>query len=348
MALLAMMAAATQAQGMQNPGQDQGTNPTNPTNRKEMFLMMFAGEVLTSFKRTSVTEGRFVERTIKSGKSAQFPVVGRSRAVYLKPGESLDSKRKQIKHSQKVIEIDDLLTDDVLIFDLDDAMNHFDVRGIYSTSLGESLAVAKDAAILAEAAKLCNSDENIKGLGKPSILELTTDSADPVERGKAIIAQLTKARAALAKNYVPSLDRTYFTNPDDYSAILAALMPNAANYAALINPEDGSIRNVMTFSVVETPHLIQGGAGYMNPEDDTASPEEQQHAFPTEGKVTNKNVVGIFGHKSAVGTVKLRELGLEPARRPELQADQIIAKYAMGHGGLRPEAIGAIVEKTGG
>lgn len=345
MSLVTMMALAAEANGMQNPGQDQGTTPVNAGNRKEIFMMMFAGEVLTSFKRTSVTEGRFVERTIKSGKSAQFPVVGRSRAVYLKAGESLDSKRKQIKHSQKLIEIDDLLTDDALIFDLDDAMNHYDVRGIYSTALGESLAIAKDGAVLAEAAKLCNSDENIKGLGKPSVLTLTSDSADPVERGKAIIAQLTKARAALAKNYVPALDRTYFTNPDDYSAILAALMPNAANYAALINPEDGSIRNVMTFAIVETPHLIQGGAGYTNNEEGVA-PEDQQHAFPTTGKVTIDNIVGIFGHKSAVGTVKLRELGLEPARRPELQADQIIAKYAMGHGGLRPEAIGAIVSKA--
>lgn len=48
-------------------------------------------------------------------------------------------------------------------------------------------------------------------------------------------------------------------------------------------------------------------------------------------------------HRSAVGTVKLKDMALERARRAEFQADQIIGKYAMGHGGLRPEAAGALV-----
>ncbi|MGL5566088.1 MAG: hypothetical protein ACRDC4_10215, partial [Plesiomonas sp.] len=55
------------------------------------------------------------------------------------------------------------------------------------------------------------------------------------------------------------------------------------------------------------------------------------------------NVCGIVMHRSAVATLKLRDMALERARRPEYQADQIIAKYAMGHGGLRPEAVGGIV-----
>ena len=49
-------------------------------------------------------------------------------------------------------------------------------------------------------------------------------------------------------------------------------------------------------------------------------------------------------HRSAVGTVKLKDLAMERARRAEYQADQIIAKYAMGHGGLRPEAVGVFVQ----
>ncbi|MFK9877586.1 hypothetical protein ACJEQ9_24105, partial [Klebsiella pneumoniae] len=151
------------------------------------------------------------------------------------------------------------------------------------------------------------------------------------------------ARAALTKNYVPANDRTFYTTPDVYSAILAALMPNAANYAALIDPERGSIRNVMGFEVVEVPHLTAGGAGDDRPDED-AEATNQKHAFPaTGGKVNKENVVGLFQHRSAVGTVKLKDLALERARRTEYQADQIVAKYAMGHGGLRPESAGALV-----
>lgn len=337
-------------QGGQQIGTNQGKGQS-AADKLALFLKVFGGEVLTAFARTSVTMPRHMLRSIASGKSAQFPVIGRTKAAYLKPGENLDDKRKDIKHTEKVIHIDGLLTADVLIYDIEDAMNHYDVRAEYTAQLGESLAMAADGAVLAELAGLVNlpdaSNENIEGLGKPTVLTLvkptTGDLTDPVELGKAIIAQLTIARASLTKNYVPAADRTFYTTPDNYSAILAALMPNAANYQALIDPERGTIRNVMGFEVVEVPHLTAGGAG----DDREDTPADQKHAFPATSSTTVKvaldNVVGLFQHRSAVGTVKLKDLALERARRANYQADQIIAKYAMGHGGLRPEAAGAIV-----
>ncbi|MRT95223.1 phage capsid protein, partial [Xylella fastidiosa subsp. multiplex] len=94
----------------------------------------------------------------------------------------------------KVIGSEGLLTGDVLIYDIEDAMNHYDVRAEYTAQLGESLAMAADGAVLAELAGLVNlpdgSNEDIEGLGKPTVLTLvkpTTGSlTDPVELGKAI------------------------------------------------------------------------------------------------------------------------------------------------------------------
>ena len=338
-----------------NGGQQIGTNQgkgQSAADKLALFLKVFGGEVLTAFSRTSVTTSRHMMRSIANGKSAQFPVIGRTKAAYLQAGESLDDKRKDIKHTEKVINIDGLLTADVLIYDIEDAMNHYDVRAEYTAQLGESLAMAADGAVLAELAGLVNlpssNDESLPGLGKAQLITIAAQGADSLDDqvglGKAIIAGLTKARAGLTKNYVPASDRTFYTTPDNYSAILAALMPNAANYAALIDPEKGSIRNVMGFEVVEVPHLTAGGAGDDRPEEG-ASATNQKHSFPaTGGNVNLANVVGLFQHRSAVGTVKLKDLALERARRPEYQADQIIAKYAMGHGGLRPEAAGALVK----
>ncbi|WVW36870.1 major head protein [Escherichia phage P151] len=338
--------------GGQQIGKDQGKG-MSAGDKLALFLKVFGGEVLTAFTRTSVTMNKHLVRSIQSGKSAQFPVLGRTKAAYLQPGENLDDKRKDMKHTEKTINIDGLLTADVLIYDIEDAMNHYDVRSEYTAQLGESLALAADGAVLAEMAKLCNlpaaSNENIAGLGTASVLEVGAAAdlqGDQVKLGQAIIAQLTLARARLTKNYVPSADRTFYTTPDNYSAILAALMPNAANYQALIDPSTGSIRNVMGFEVIEVPHLTAGGAG--NDRED--APSEQKHAFPATAtgndKVALNNVVGLFCHRSAVGTVKLKDMALERARRANYQADQIIAKYAMGHGGLRPEAVGALVFKT--
>ncbi|WQZ00627.1 major capsid protein [Klebsiella phage vB_KpnP_cmc355D] len=340
-------------QGGQKIGTNQGKGQS-ASDALALFLKVFGGEVLTAFARTSVTMSRHMVRSIASGKSAQFPVLGRTKAAYLQPGESLDDKRKDIKHTEKVINIDGLLTADVLIYDIEDAMNHYDVRSEYTAQLGESLAMAADGAVLAEIAKLVNlpsaSNENIAGLGAPSVLTLPTITAatsvtDVETYGQEIIAMLTQARAKLTKNYVPAADRTFYTTPEAYSAILAALMPKAANYQALIDPERGSIRNVMGFEVVEVPHLVAGGAGDDRPDEGEAA-TNQKHAFPATGNVNIDNVVGVFQHRSSVGTVKLKDLALERARRAEYQADQIIAKYAMGHGGLRPEATGAVVFKA--
>lgn len=339
------------ATGGQKIGTNQGKGQS-ASDALALFLKVFGGEVLTAFARTSVTMSRHVIRSIANGKSAQFPVIGRTKAAYLQPGESLDDKRKDIKHTEKTINIDGLLTADVLIYDIEDAMNHYDVRSEYTSQLGESLAMAADGAVLSELAGLCNlpaaSNENIAGLGSASILEVgekgTVDKT-PTDLGTAVIAQLTQARAKLTRNYVPAGDRVFYTTPEVYSAILAALMPNAANYQALIDPERGSIRNVMGFEVVEVPHLTAGGAG--DDREDTTT--NQKHAFPATSSTTVKvaldNVVGLFQHRTAVGTVKLKDLALERARRSEYQADQIIAKYAMGHGGLRPESAGALVFK---
>lgn len=305
---------------VQNPGQ-----VNNAGDRLALFLKMFSGEVLAAFKRVSKTTGRHQVRTIGSGKSAQFPVMGRTAGKYLAPGNSLDDQRSAIPHNEKLITIDGLLTADVLITDIDDAMNHYDVRGEYSTQLGEALAIAADGAVLAEAANLSTAPETLAGLGAGGTVELATAATISIANeavGKEILQALAGARMRLTKNYVPDADRYFFCTPEAYSCVLAALMPQSSNYQAIIDIETGNLRNVHGFEIIEVPHFESGGA-------------DGAHAFPA-GLVGK--VAGIAMHRSAVGTVQLKSLGLERARRPEYQADQIIAKYAMGHGGLRPEA----------
>ena len=45
-----------------------------------LFLKQFSGEVLTAFEQATVTADKHMVRTIANGKSAQFPVMGRSSA----------------------------------------------------------------------------------------------------------------------------------------------------------------------------------------------------------------------------------------------------------------------------
>lgn len=75
-----------------------------------LALKVFSGEVLTAFARSSVTKGRFSEKTVGAGKSWQFPAFGRMSAKYLTPGNSLDDQRQATKQGERTVTPDGLLT----------------------------------------------------------------------------------------------------------------------------------------------------------------------------------------------------------------------------------------------
>lgn len=331
--------AALADTGISNPGQKLSAG-----DRDALFMKVFSGEVLTAFARNTVMMSRHQVRTIDHGKSASFAVMGRTRAKYLEPGNSLDDQRKKFDHSEKVIAIDGLLTADCLITDIDDAMNHYDVRVEYSRQLGEALAQSADCAIINELANMAakgasGATENIpdngtdadkvQGTGKAFEFATGLAISQSANYGNKIIEGLLAARAAFTKNYVPMGDRYCLLTPEGYSALIKALMPDSANYQALFDPNSGKLQTICGFEVIEVPHLLNDGV-------------DGKHKL--NAKFTAAELQGIVFHRSAVGTVKLKDLAMERARRAEYQADQIIAKYAMGHGGLRPEAVGVFVK----
>lgn len=330
--------AALAETGISNPGQKLSAG-----DRDAFFMKVFSGEVLTAFARNTVMMSRHQVRTIDHGKSASFAVMGRTRAKYLEPGNSLDDQRKKFEHTEKVISIDGLLTADCLITDIDDAMNHYDVRVEYSRQLGEALAQSADCAIINELANMAAKDatvpenipdngtgaDKVKGTGKAFEFATGLAISQSADYGNKIIEGLLAARAAFTKNYVPMGDRYCLLTPEGYSALIKALMPDSANYQALFDPNSGKLQTICGFEVIEVPHLLNEGV-------------DGKHTL--NAKYTDAGLQGIVFHRSAVGTVKLKDLAMERARRAEYQADQIIAKYAMGHGGLRPEAVGVFVQ----
>lgn len=308
-----------------------------------MFLKVFGGEVLTAFTRQSKVVENHMIKTIENGKSAQFPVMGRATAKYLKAGKSLDDQRESIQHNEKIITIDGLLTSDVLITDIYEAMNHYDVRQEYAKQLGEALAISADSAVVAEIAKLVQGQtENIAGLGAGIVLNKTTTGTVGIneETGKVVIDALLELKAKWTGNYVPMEERFVYLKPEMASAIIASKTAIDRDYGAVATIVDGNLDKLCGFKIIEVPHLTAGGADKTN----MIGTAPEGHEFPTAYKT---DVAFVASHRSGVGTLKLKDLAIEHARRPEYQADQIIAKYAMGHGGLRPEATAVCLIKKG-
>lgn len=309
------------------------------------FLKVFAGEVLTAFDRTAKVMDNHIIRTIENGKSASFPIMGRTQAHYLKPGKSLDDLREAIVHNEKIINIDGLLTADQLITDLYEAMYHVDVRQEYAKQLGEALAISADGAVIAEIAKTVKKQtENITGLGKGIHLQKTVGAGQvgiTETYGKAIVQALLELKAKFSKNYVPLEERYAYMTPTAVASLIASVTAINRDFGAVATIVEGNIDRLCGFKIVEVPHLTIGGADKTN----MIGTAPEGHEFPTDYK---QDIAFVACHRTAVGTLKLKDLALEQARRPEYQADQIIAKYAMGHGGLRPEASAVCTIKAQG
>lgn len=306
---------------------------TSDADKLALALKVFSGETLTAFQRTSVTTGRVMERTIASGKSAQFPVFGRTKAHYLKAGQNLDDLRENIKQNERVIKLDGLLTADTLIFDLDEFIAHYDFRSPYAAELGNALAISHDASVLAELAKeALNTTENVEGNGKGGVLTTKLDAGVVginKQTGLAIYQTLLKAKAEMSKNYVPATERYAYIDPEYHSALASAVDFLNRDYGASGTILEGNVIRLAGFDILECPHIIRGG-------DDNANViQGEGHVFPA--TYADKHPI-IICHKTAAGVLRLKNLSMETGRRIEYQADQMIAKMAVGMGGLRPEA----------
>ena len=306
---------------------------TTDADKLALALKVFSGETLTAFQRTSVTTGRVMERTIASGKSAQFPVFGRTKAHYLKAGQSLDDLRENIKQNERVIKLDGLLTADTLIYDLDEFIAHYDFRSPYAAELGNALAISHDASVLAELAKeALNTTENVEGNGKGGVLTTKLDAGVVginKQTGLAIYQTLLKAKAEMSKNYVPATERYAYIDPEYHSALASAVDFLNRDYGASGTILEGNVIRLAGFDILECPHIVRGG-------DDNANViQGEGHVFPA--TYADKHPI-IICHKTAAGVLRLKNLSMETGRRIEYQADQMIAKMAVGMGGLRPEA----------
>jgi hypothetical protein len=130
------------------------------SNKDELFLKVFSGEVLTTFEENNIMMPLHRVRTISSGKTAQFPTTGVAEAKYHNPGESLFGDEyngsagaapdylSRVRHSEVTIAIDGVLTASAFLADIDEAKNHYEVRSIYSTEIGRQLAYYADKAVI--------------------------------------------------------------------------------------------------------------------------------------------------------------------------------------------------------
>ena len=298
-----------------------------------LFLKVFAGEVLTSFERASKTEGRDMVRSIASGKSATFPVMGRVGAEYHTPGAEITGS--DINHNEKVITINDLLISHVFLSNIEEAKNHYSVRAAYSTEIGRALAFQKDKHILQTIGQAAQASANVADTSYPGGTVLTNTniaSATAATSANGMIDSLFDAAKTLDENYVPAEGRVAFLKPEMYYKLANATNAINVDFSGRGSIAEGTVQKIAGITLIPVPHFV---ASNVNSGVDQGS-ATQGGSNPQ--AVDLSNFEALVSHPSAIGTVKLMDLSTEMEYDIRRQGTLMVAKYAMGHGVLRPEA----------
>jgi hypothetical protein len=288
-----------------------------------LFLKIYGGEVLTAFAQSTQAMDKHKVRTITSGKSAQFPVMGRSSgAEYLTRGNAVTTSG--IDHAESTISVDDKLVTSAFIYDYDEMKNHYDVRQEYSRQHGEELAVIFDKNVLRTGLLAARSASVVTGLPGGSQLVNAAAKTD----ASALVDSMFAARQTLSEKNVNE-DANMFLLPAQYFMLINGedRIINS-DYAADGSFSDARVTKVAGLSIVMTNNLPSTAI---------------TGTFNAKYDVDATDTVALIMTNSAVGTVKLQEMRSEMEWKSEYQSHVLLTSMGIGHGVLRAEGAIEIV-----
>jgi len=233
---MAQQATTANANGPIYGGADNGalTNAGTEAQRRALYLKLFSGEMFKGFQHNTIARDLVTRRTLKNGKSLQFIYTGRTKSEFHIPGQSiLGNDEKSPPVAEKTITVDDLLISSAFVYELDETLAHYDLRGEISRKIGYALAENYDRRIFRAISKAARqaSPVTMSNFVEPggSMLKVgadtSTDKKDAYDSGKLVNA-FYDAAAILDEKGVSGDGRVAVLNPRQYYALIQAVNSN--------------------------------------------------------------------------------------------------------------------------
>ena len=360
------------------PGADNGAQSTS-TARRALYLKLFSGEMFKGFQRNTIARDLITRRTLKNGKSLQFIYTGRTNAEYHTPGNSiLGNSDGAPPVAEKTISCDDLLISSAFVYELDETLAHYDLRGEISRKIGYALAETYDRKIfraVTNAARQASpiTKTNFQEPGGTQIqVGSSTNASDALDPDK-LVAAFYDAAAALDEKGVSQDGRVGVLNPRQYYALIKGLDGDGLG-AYLVNRDSQGdalqsgkgvfeIAGIKLYKSMNIPYFGRFGAKYgtgsaTNP--GTADPGNKgdftevamvdETAGASGTKTINSYGNGSSDFENSCGLIFQREAaGCVEAIGPQVQVtsgdvsviyqgDVILGRLAMGADWLNPAA----------
>ena len=341
---------------------------------RALYLKLFSGEMFKGFQHNAIARDLVMKRTLKNGKSLQFIYTGHTKAEFHTPGNSiLGNSDGAPPVAEKTITCDDLLISSAFVYELDETLAHYELRGEISKKIGYALAQKYDRLIFRSIAKGARLASPItkSGFVEPggTQIRLTRSgvtNATAAYDSQCLIAGFYDAAAALDEKGVSTDGRVAVLNPRQYYELIQAVgssgLVNRDVQGTALQGGEGIIEiagikiyksmNIPFFGAYGTKY---GSAGAANP--GVTSPgnvgsfvgESTEDARSNQTGINN-NYGNVSDFANSCGLVFQREAaGVVEAIGPQVQVtsgdvsvvyqgDVILGRLAMGADFLNPAA----------
>ena len=212
--------------------------------KRGLYLKLFSGEMFKGFQNNTIARDLVMKRTLKNGKSLQFIFTGRTSAEYHTPGNNiLGNSDGAPPVAEKTITVDDLLISSAFVYELDEVLANYELRGEISKKIGYALAEKYDRKIfraITKAARLASpiTKSNFVEPGGTQVRVGTTTNASDAYSATGLVNAFYDAAAALDEKGVSSDGRVGVLNPRQYYELIQQVGENG-----LVNrDEQGSSR----------------------------------------------------------------------------------------------------------
>tara|TARA_Y100001938_G_scaffold30747_1_gene41809 strand:- start:2004 stop:3140 length:1137 start_codon:yes stop_codon:yes gene_type:complete len=349
------------------PGADNGG-----ADRRALYLKLFSGEMFKGFEYNAIARDLVMKRTLKNGKSLQFIYTGRTKAEFHTPGNSiLGNSDGAPPVAEKTITVDDLLISSAFVYELDETLAHYELRGEISKKIGYALAQKYDRLIFRAVSRGARkaspvTKANFLEPGGTQVRVGTTTNASDCYNSTNLVNAFYDAAAALDEKGVSTDGRVGVLNPRQYYELIQAVgsngLVNRDAQGSALQSGNGiiEIAGIKIYKSMNIPFFgnygtIYGTAGATNP--GVTSPgntgtwvgEAQEDARNSVTGINNEygqlsnfvNSCGLIFQKEAAGVVE--------AIGPQVQitsgdvsviyqGDVILGRLAMGADYLNPAA----------
>jgi len=291
----------------------------------ELMLELFGGEVLTAFQTAVKFRDKHQVKTLSKGKLFKFPAIWRTTASYHTPGTEILGN--QIPHTEITVSPDDKLIASVFVADIDEILNHYEVRAPYAQELGAVLARFYDKNVLRTILRAARGGALFTGDQGGSIL---TDAGFANDASKIFDG------ISLAKETMDGKDVPVETQPV-YAALPNSLWYLAARSDRNLNRDrnGGSASDRShVLNTIDDVQIIKSNNTPFGENSVTATVSEGA-TIPAKYRLNATNTKAVVFTPMAAATAEVQGLSSQIVDQPEKQGTLMLSRLMTGSDPLR-------------